>query len=348
MHHFGRGKGERLPEKVIEKQARDRAAGQLPLPEKESEKIKIVVLRKLDEAPAYMKGGAASTTDQAPLIPQPVRSSGSLIRDVITVVATVVTTFLVLVGISRDTGQAQTKPQQVKDKTEMAGNLPKGAADEKKAEAKKETLPARVVTAAGSNVIVVGAGWTSVNLSELNIKNFDGTEKTIPINTPEDGWVHYILNKSWSGIIRLIESPVIDPKTGEKKIITEILTTDNGSKIYYPYKYVSDKNGGILIVTGEGLVGWLQKQGIYQELVSQLGIKKMEDVEVSELVISGNKKYILTCSNTSKTVEIYTKDGEIASFKVVNSVPPETLLWRERADSSRPVRADSAVRVPVH
>jgi hypothetical protein len=32
----------------------------------------------------------------------------------------------------------------------------------------------------------------------------------------------------------------------------------------------------------------------------------------------------------------------------LNSVPPETLLWRERADSTNPARLDSTVGVPVH
>jgi hypothetical protein len=350
MHYFGRGKGERLLEKLIAQQERDRAAVQPTLPKKKKE---------LSEAPADLKA-AATSTDQSPTISKPTSDRGGLIERLFRFgagAAAVVTAFLVLVGISRDTGQAQTKGQKAKDKTEAkAENLQTGA-DEKKSDEKGVTsttteirsTPMRVVLATGSNGIAfieAGKGG-SVDLTKLGVKNFDGNELDVPVKVNGVGWMHYVLNKNWTGILIIVE-----PKDGASKAVGYPVETNDGSKTINPTSGKFDTDGLFAVPTQKGLIlVTLDAEG-YIPLEKEFGVSALENptlkIEVDGK--TGKKYVVISVSNSTEKRKVDVTTGAVekvikkrqintetgAVEKTFNSVPPETLLWRERADSSCP------------
>ena len=334
IHHFGSGRGERLPEKVIAKQKRDKAAVQLPLPRKKAEEKKITILRELSEA--------------FPLTPT--ESSGSLIRDVITYGAAAVAAFLVLVGISRDTGQAQTKPQQAKTKTELtAANLGKDGESTSKTtvatKAKVNEKPLEYVFPTGTKAILIGSYGGVVEVDSLHllgVSSFSGKEKDTSVKTDIDGWVHIITHPTWPGLIFATE-----PRNGSNDIGVYVKRTKDGST---PDVTGSSNFGNVIAVpTNKGVIIRIVDETArikvgYVNVTKELGVESFQNPKTQIYIDqqTGEMKILCTASNSSRKADINLGTGE------VNSVPPETPLWRERADSTHPARIDSTVRVPIH
>jgi hypothetical protein len=57
----------------------------------------------------------------------------------------------------------------------------------------------------GDSILICGTYVKKIDLRELGVSFFDGNEIDKPVYTPGEGWVHYIMNPNWNGIIILTE-----------------------------------------------------------------------------------------------------------------------------------------------
>lgn len=110
------------------------------------------------------------------------------------------------------------------------------------------------------------------------------------------------------------------------------------------------KNGSIVATTPTTLLIITPKEawGIAYEKLLKTKLPPLERPYISK---GGTDDYVHIGDPTIKDgQQMYKIEVRLSDFEVTvnKSVPPETLLWRERADSTHPARIDSTVRVPIH
>jgi hypothetical protein len=289
------------------------------------------------------------------------KSSGTLIRRVFKVGAAAVAAFLVLGGMSRDTSQAQTKPQQAKTKTEMAGNLSKDAVEAGKADTTAPAIVPKPTWKALNFEFVSGTGiykaldkTSNIEADEARVigtDRFDGNERDTRVWSPTEGWLHFVTNPKWKGVLMLIERH--DPEKKQVILFSDVIGSKNGSRIFSPLVEFKDSCGGWMAATEGGVVGRLGGEKFSIDLTTTFGVEKMSNPTFeTHSKADGTKRVVLRSSNSTGEFFVdYNSSGEAVFMDAthgVNGVSTEIPLWRERADSTVPVRIDSTVRVPIH
>jgi hypothetical protein len=267
------------------------------------------------------------------------KSRGTLIRRVFAVGAATVAAFLVLVGISRGTSQAQTR-SQAKNETEMPGNLPKDVA------AKDERKGGRIDSAfyntrLDNGVLQVGAKG-SVDISEESkfVVGGDGrvsesdvvTKRQAHLEGVGDG-VYLIFKK---GIVAVFE------KNGKPS--KGFIRTDGDELFTYEATICVSEDGSIVVTSPTNT--------LIMGLEGGADIKYKISLIHPEIFASANPEFVYIRDKTieGQLVKVSVKTGkyELVDDGPPNNVPAETPLWRERADTIVPVRIDSTVPVPYH
>jgi hypothetical protein len=59
----------------------------------------------------------------------------------------------------------------------------------------------------------IGIGMTKIDLTRPGVDAFDSKTIDRPVYTPEEGWVHYIMNPGWQGVLVVWETQGVIEKT---------------------------------------------------------------------------------------------------------------------------------------
>jgi hypothetical protein len=163
-----------------------------------------------------------------------------------------------------------------------------------------------VVMTAGTNTIAFRNGQTDVNLTKLGVEKFDGTEISVPIYSDKYGWLHYILNKNWTGVL-----VVKEPATTDTSMNAAAIYSEDGSKTIDPNANRTDTGGVFVVPTDKGII--LRNGDIqgYVELATQFKVEKLENpsVEITFDKKTGKKIAIVSISNSSEKVAVTLDTG---------------------------------------
>ncbi|MCX6773331.1 MAG: hypothetical protein NTV88_06230 [Candidatus Micrarchaeota archaeon] len=204
-----------------------------------------------------------------------------LLRHPKTVLAATAITVMLLTPV-------KTNAQDISGKTELASD-----------KEPTDKTPMSVRIGPGTNALYLGTYFVELDLSKLGVSAFDGTEIDVPVKTPDLGWVHYLLNKNWTGMIAIVE-PTGDGATTTKTWYT---TTSDGSKTSNPSKRVYTDDI-FAIPTEKGVIIWSKSVG-YIPLTSEFG---RENLDLKLEIKSGD--ILATDLNTNEKVKIDLATGK--------------------------------------
>lgn len=140
-------------------------------------------------------------------------------------------------------------------------------------------------------------GLADETLAQLGIKAFSGNEKIVSVRSPV-GWIHYVMNEGWKGVLLIIQ-----PTSANGKLGIGTLPVDDGSTL--STNYAVDDDGNFAVLTKLGIVIYAPKfdAGGYIGFPPVLG-----DLTGAKLSV----KTVETPTGERTTVEIGPLDGKYA------------------------------------
>lgn len=164
-----------------------------------------------------------------------------------------------------------------------------------------------------SNILLLGTKLTRTDLSELGINHFNGKEIDTTANVNGVGWIHYVMNPDWAGILVLIE-----PKFGDSTGTYVPIGSNDGSKpILSASKFA---NGIFAVPTDKGVIISCQLGNGYFPLVTEFGVNRLENpkIDITTDASSGKMYVVVSVSNTGKKRRIDLNTGQVE--KVIASL----------------------------
>jgi hypothetical protein len=102
----------------------------------------------------------------------------------------------------------------------------------------------------GDNVMIIGIVMTKIDLTRLGVAAFDNKTIDRPVYTPEEGWVHYIMNPGWQGVLVVWE---IQGEINKfSKLRSTLFSTNDGSPVV-PLTAVDDESGAFAVASERGV-----------------------------------------------------------------------------------------------
>jgi hypothetical protein len=134
---------------------------------------------------------------------------------------------------------------------------------------------------------------TNESLNALGITTFDGKEIVNAVYTPGEGYIHYILNPNWKGVLKIWEHKVIEGQS-EVKGKQQVIQTTDGSLVI-PSTFVSDKDGCTAWLSNKGFgysYGKGEYKGDYYYNLTQYTKTEILNEPKAEIINDNGKKII--------------------------------------------------------
>jgi hypothetical protein len=155
----------------------------------------------------------------------------------------------------------------------------------------------------GDRMLICGTYVKKNDLRELGVSFFDGNEIDKPVYTPGEGWVHYIMNPNWNGIIIKWEG-VGDGKV--RKDAGLVFQTDGKIELSTA---INDPDGFFAILDKKGITFRENEKFVYINLVKVAGIKEIPSgstIEITQNTSTGKKGLKIICPGLKEPIEIPT------------------------------------------
>jgi hypothetical protein len=275
---------------------------------------------------------------------------------------------VILAAVSPSISNAQTKDLAGNSGKPVAGLMTGGKGEEKSKAREENKLPVRYengIKIVGQKTFDVEIKNDSLYITRIRIgegrladmaRNLDDDQKLVYLVGNMKSVVYATFENSKQGAYLIFEMGIakLIPKVLERAVEWSFVYTGDNSKIFtHEGAMFVAPNSSIVATTPTTLLVITPTSVLsvtYEALFGKIPAFKKPNISGGR---NPNEAFIRdeTMRDASGAVRL---ELDLTTLRIYvaedrfKSVPPETRLWRERADSSRPVRADSAVRVPVH
>lgn len=139
--------------------------------------------------------------------------------------------------------------------------------------------PLEIAFIYGQNLLELGTERLRLDLTALGADAFDQNTVDMPVSTPQEGWVHYIMNPSWHGLLILWEADMENETKGQARYMY-IHAGDEGNLVTSTAIY--DVEGVFAIATEKGVMLRAPGgNGYYFPVSEALGLNRLESVRLS-------------------------------------------------------------------
>jgi len=138
--------------------------------------------------------------------------------------------------------------------------------------------PAEILFDYGQNVLKIGSDKLRIDLTALGANSFEEHTIEIPVYASDIGWVHYVMDPDWHGVLVLWE---IDGEVkNESRASYMILHAGDESKVLLATA-INDDSGLFAVASLKGiLLRTCESKGFYFPLSDALGINEMEGIQL--------------------------------------------------------------------
>jgi len=145
----------------------------------------------------------------------------------------------------------------------------------------KASSPITISFIYGQNLLEMGTDKLRLDLSVLGTNVFDENTSDFPIFSPDEGWVHYILNPSWHGVLVVWEREEGSTSVTEARYM---FIHAGDESLVLPSTVIHDDAGVFVVATQNGVMIRTGKgNGYYVPLSTALGLEEIKDTRLTIL-----------------------------------------------------------------
>ncbi|MCK9400228.1 MAG: hypothetical protein M0Q51_09605 [Bacteroidales bacterium] len=138
--------------------------------------------------------------------------------------------------------------------------------------------PAEILFDYGQNVLKIGSNKLRIDLSTLGANSYEEHTIEIPVYASDVGWVHYVMDPDWHGVLVLWE---IDGEIkSDSRASYMIIHAGDESKVLLATA-IHDDSGFFAVASLKGiLLRTCENKGYYFPLNNALGINELEGIQL--------------------------------------------------------------------